>query len=215
MNASTDTFALELLASKICHDLISPIGAVNNGVEFMQDMGADAGDEIAELISFSAGQASAKLQAYRMAYGAGGADGSIKPEDVHKILDALVGQEDKIKHSWDPYGPLGYEERPDAFCKLLMCAFLLAMDCLPKGGEIIIEAGDEPEQTRLIARGENASTDAEQEIALSLDAPVTSLTPKYIHPYVTGLLCQTYGFGISMSETSDDSVTILLNMPNA
>lgn len=45
---------LELLSSKICHDLINPIGAVNNGIEFMEDMGPDAGPEARELIAYSA-----------------------------------------------------------------------------------------------------------------------------------------------------------------
>jgi histidine phosphotransferase ChpT len=84
-----DVAMLEVLASKICHDLISPIGAVNNGVELIEDMGPDAGPEATALIAFSAQQASAKLQAFRMAYGIGGADSNIKPEDVHKAIELL------------------------------------------------------------------------------------------------------------------------------
>ena len=124
MSVTIDTGILELLASKVCHDLISPIGAVNNGIEFLTEMGPDAGEEVTDLIAFSAGQASAKLKAYRMAYGAGGADDSIKPEEVHEAIQAIVGAEDKVTQEWDPYGDLGYEDRPKAFCKILVSAFV-------------------------------------------------------------------------------------------
>ena len=81
---------LELLASRICHDLISPVGAVNNGVEFLEEMGADAGAEAIQLIAHSARQASVRLQAFRICYGTGGRDSNIKPEDIKKAFEALT-----------------------------------------------------------------------------------------------------------------------------
>ena len=67
------------VASRICHDLISPVGAINNGVEFMEEMGEDPEQrkDALGLISHSASQASAKLQAFRIAYGAGGRDNNV------------------------------------------------------------------------------------------------------------------------------------------
>ena len=101
MSNTIDTGILEILSSKICHDLISPIGAVNNGIEFLTEMGPDAGEEVTDLIAFSANQASAKLKAYRMAYGAGGADDSIKPEEVDQAIEDIISAEGKIKQDWD------------------------------------------------------------------------------------------------------------------
>jgi hypothetical protein len=98
-----DAVMLEVLASKICHDLISPIGAVNNGVELIEDMGPDAGPEATALIAFSAQQASAKLQAFRMAYGTGGADANIKPDDVFKAIELIINQDKKIKQEWNVF----------------------------------------------------------------------------------------------------------------
>ena len=79
---------IELLASRICHDLVSPVGAINNGVEFMEETGDDAEQraEALNLIAHSASQASAKLMAFRIAYGSGGRDPNIKPEDVQKAF---------------------------------------------------------------------------------------------------------------------------------
>lgn len=208
-----DTGVLELMASKICHDLISPIGAVNNGVEFLEDMGADAGDEVTGLIAYSAQQASAKLQAYRMAYGAGGADDTIKPEDVHKSIQAMIGADNKIKQEWDPYSDLGYEDRPPAFSKMLICTLLLGMECLPKGGTLSVGPGPAPGRTAIVANGEDANIRGQTAKALSLDMHRDILEPKYVHPYLTGLLAKTYGYEVAIAEDGGQSVVITLTHP--
>lgn len=209
---SLDIGILELLASKICHDLISPIGAVNNGIEFLEDMGAEDSDEVLELISFSAGQASAKLRAFRMAYGAGGADTSIKPEDVHATIEAIVGSEKKIIQTWDPYAPLGPDERPAGFCKILISTILLAMDCLPKGGKISV-IGHGPQSVIVTADGENARLRDNSGEALSLKMPRASLEPKYVHAYITGLLAKNYNLGLSATLGKPESVEFTITLP--
>ncbi|MCB9982386.1 MAG: hypothetical protein H6861_01755 [Rhodospirillales bacterium] len=215
MSTPIDTGLLELLASKICHDLISPIGAVNNGIEFLTEMGADAGDEVTDLIAFSASQASAKLKAYRMAYGAGGADDSIKPEEAHQAIQDIVGAEKKITQSWDPYGDLGYEDRPKAFCKMLVCALLLGMDCLPKGGTLSVGAGANANLTLVSAKGPDASIREGNAAALNLSMPRGQLEPKYVHAYITGVLAEHYGYKLSVTKTGDDSVEITMQLPAA
>jgi len=214
MSITVDIGILELLSSKLCHDLISPIGAVNNGIEFLEDMGADAGSEVTDLIAFSAGQASAKLKAFRMAYGAGGADDSIKPEEVHQAIQDIVGAEDKITQEWDPYGSLGFEDRPKAFCKILICALLLSMDCLPKGGILSVKEGQENGTTVVLASGENAGVRELTATALTLEMPRETLEPKYVHSYMTGLLAKAYGYILSIKDT-DQGAEITMVLPTA
>ena len=211
MSTDIDTGILELMASKICHDIISPIGAVNNGIEFLTEMGPDAGEEVTDLIAFSASQASAKLKAYRMAYGAGGADDSIKPEEVHQAIEDIVGKEDKVSQEWDPYGDLGYEDRPKAFCKILICGILLAMDCLPKGGSINVGGGGANE-TKITASGDGATIRERTSEALSMSLPRDALEPKYMHAYLTGLLGKHYKYSFQL-EAQNGSVVITINLP--
>lgn len=213
MSVEVDIGILELMASKVCHDLISPIGAVNNGVEFLTEMGADAGEEVTDLIAFSANQASAKLKAYRMAYGAGGADDSLKPEDVHKAIEDIVGSEKKVVQEWDPYGELGYEDRPKAYCKMLVSALLLAMDSMPKGGTLEVNAGPENNQTIVRGKGEDASVRERSAEALALKLPREALEPKYVHPHITALLAKSYGYQIFIADIPDGGVEILLICP--
>lgn len=210
-----DLRILEILTSKVCHDLISPIGAVNNGVEFMQEMGVeDAGDAV-DLIAFSAQQASAKLTAFRMAYGTGGADNSIKPEDVYNIIQDIVGAESKISQDWDKDAPIGLNqetfERPTGFAKILICGLLLAMDCLPRGGVLSVEAEGDNDFT-VIATGENAAFRDGTQDALTFKIPSETLEPKNVHPYVMGLLAEQYGFSVKLDETDSTSARIAVQL---
>lgn len=213
MSIQIDTGILELMASKVCHDIISPIGAVNNGIEFLTEMGDQVDEEVVNLISFSASQASAKLKAYRMAYGAGGADDSIKPEEVHQAIEAIVGEEKKVMQEWDPYGELGYgDDRPKAFCKMLICGLILAMECLPKGGALEVKPGDGNE-TIVVAKGVNASIRERTGEALEQKIPRDALEPKYVHPYLMGLLGSAYGYSATMHEAEEDVVHIHIKLP--
>lgn len=210
-----DLRVLEILTSKVCHDLISPIGAVNNGVEFMQEMGIEDSGDAVDLIAFSAQQASAKLTAYRMAYGTGGADNSIKPEDVYNIIQDIVGAEDKISQDWDKDAPIGLNqetfERPTGFAKMLICGLLLAMDCLPKGGVLGVEAKGDSDFT-VIATGENSSFRDGTQDALTLKTTSDTLEPKHVHPYVMGLLAEQYGFSVALDDADDTSIRIVVQL---
>lgn len=212
MSDTTNTAVLEMLASRICHDIISPVGAVNNGVEFLQEMGADAMDEGMQLISYSASQAAAKLQAFRIAYGAGGKDPNIKPEDIQKAFSGLISAEGKISQTWDPYGPLGPNPLPPGFCKVLLCGMMLAMEALPKGGNISVKPG-ENSQTLIIAEGESASLRENTEDALQRKIAVEDIDPRLVHPYVIGLIVELYGFAIEVKEIDENKVTFAIISP--
>jgi len=202
MSKNTDTDILELMTSKICHDLISPVGAISNGIEILEEMDGEPGEEVTGLLAFSAAQASARLQAFRLAYGAGGADSNLKPEDIHKAFETLVGIDAKITQEWDPYAPIGNETRPAGFCKMLACGLLLALDALPKGGTISVTEGPDGD-TLIRAEGANARLKDNTLAALSLTIDSQDLDPKTIHFYTTGLIARKYGFRLSEYEKHD------------
>lgn len=207
-NSSSDvTTLLELLASRICHDLVSPIGAINNGIEFMTDM-ADDPDGIkqaSDLIAHSAGSAGARLQAFRIAYGAGGRDGTLKPEDIQKAFGALIRVDGKIRQSWDPYGPLGIDLKIKGANKVLMGALLLATECLPKGGTVFADAGDGKELL-ISAEGPDATVRDGVEDALSGRSAVGDLDPRLVHPYILGDSARRYGFDVSKKDQESNKI---------
>lgn len=210
-----DMRVLELLASRVCHDIISPVGAIGNGVEFMEESGADGMQDALELIKFSAEQASAKLKAFRLAYGAGGADPNLKPEDVQRTFSGLVSADGKVLQSWDPYGPLGPKILPKGFCKMLMCGLMLAQECLPKGGTITVRPGAEAGQTLIRAEGPGAGPREKVVDALAGAVPLEDMEPKLVHPYVFGTLARGYGFGATFAEIAPGIVVISLVSPTA
>jgi histidine phosphotransferase ChpT len=96
---SHDVRLAEMLATRLCHDLTGPIGAVNNGAEFLDDEGFDMQNEAVQLILSSAHEAVNRLQFYRQAYGRMGDVGEACLEDKKKIAsDFFSGT--KIKLDW-------------------------------------------------------------------------------------------------------------------
>jgi len=87
-----------LVGSRICHDLISPIGAIGNGVELMLMEGAGKGPEMA-LITESVAHANARIRFFRVAYGATGADQRIGRNEVTSILSDMT-HGGRIKVDW-------------------------------------------------------------------------------------------------------------------
>lgn len=198
---------LEQLASRICHDLISPIGAIGNGLELLEEMG-DVGDaEAIKLISYSAAQSAAKLAAFRLAYGAGGRDPNIKPEDVQRTFGKYISGDGKIKQAWDPFGPLGIDPKKPAFCKMLMLCLMLAGECLPRGGMILVDAGADG-QTIITAQGQDANLRDGVENALNGTVDAETIDPRLVHPAMVGLLAARYGYSVTLREKSEGKVTL-------
>jgi len=202
---------LELLASKICHDLISPIGAIANGIEFMEDMGA-GDDEVLDLLKFSSTQASAKLQAFRMAYGAGGGDVSVKPEEAHKAFGKFIELDKKITQDWDPHSQLGPEDRPDGLTKMIMCLLLLCAECLPKGGNISLKSDGE-DKIIFTASGDDAALKPPRDRALLGNMKVDAIEPRYTHAFMTSLMARAYNYTLSFENNSGNAVKFTLNLP--
>ena len=217
MSNNKQAAVLELLASRICHDVISPVGAINNGIELMQEMGADGMDDGLELVGYSAAQAASKLAAFRLAYGAGGKDPHIKPEDVQKSFGELVRAEGKVNQAWDPHGSIIGDIKPgdtlpSGYCKMLMGTLMLAMEALPKGGYISVRPA-EPFQSLIIAEGEGAVIRENVEEALNQDLDPADLDPRLVHPYALSVIAESYDYKIAIKSQSEGRIEFTLNCP--
>lgn len=119
-----------LIGSRICHDLISPIGAIGNGLELLEMKGAGGGDEL-DLIARSAVQARARIAFYRLAFGHG-ADDLVPRREMVELLDDLLAGGRVLCH-WTPQDPC-----PRAGVRLALLAFMCCETALPYGGTIRI-----------------------------------------------------------------------------
>ncbi|MBL9060119.1 MAG: histidine phosphotransferase, partial [Mangrovicoccus sp.] len=98
-----------LIGSRICHDLISPIGAIGNGIELIGLTGSGAGPEMA-LISESVTNAQARIRFYRLAFGAGKGGQNVTGAEAAEILRDVYGSS-RLGVEWEPRGEI---LRPEA-----------------------------------------------------------------------------------------------------
>lgn len=162
-----------LLGSRICHDLISPIGAIGNGVELLFMDGGSARPELT-LISDSVLHANARVRYFRLAFGApGGVDQEIARSECTSILSDLT-RGSRLKIEWTSPSSLPRREAKLAFL-MLMC-FETA---LPHGGTITVERGEN--RWHLNATGTRLKVDPALWEMLSNPAARPELTPGTVH----------------------------------
>ncbi len=213
-NDSIDMRVLELLSSKICHDLISPVSAINNGIELFEELGADAGEEVTDLISEAAKQTARKLQLMRFAYGAGGNDPSIKP---YQVFDAFKGfLEGDSKATLDVPNPdrqMPLAGRP-AINRILACILMIAHETMPRGGAITLGC-DETSLTLAMDGVDERLWDKAKDKVMhsSMSQLEGELDPRTIHPYVTGLFLREYNYDATLSDVDEGHASMTFIMP--
>jgi histidine phosphotransferase ChpT len=186
-----------LLVSRVCHDLVSPVGAVVNGLEVLEDetdmaMRADA----LRLVAASAEQAAARLQFARIAFGAAGSAGAeLDLAEVGRIMSGLL-KGGKVELVWQADAV----NWPKDWAKLLMNAVLVGADSLPRGGKVYVETTGASASTpkfTIRAAGTVARLTPEVERALKGE-PAGMLDGRSIQPYLTYQLSQCLSSDLSI-----------------
>lgn len=141
-----------LLCSRLCHDLLSPVGALNNGIELMADeQDPEMRERCLELLAESAKASAAKLKFFRLAFGAGGGFGSeIDSREARTALEGLFGGEKKIQLGW----MVNADKLPKDATKVLLNLALVAGDALVRGGQLDIGAERGANGTEIVIRAE-------------------------------------------------------------
>ena len=184
-----------LLCSRVCHDLISPVGAIVNGLEVLED---EATKTFAlDLIKKSAGTASAKLQFCRIAFGAAGSAGAqIDLGDAEKIARGFL-EDEKTKLAWN----LPRALMPKNRVKLLLNMLLIAGQAIPRGGQITVDpigSGDAM-GFKVSAAGTNAKIIPATAALLAGETGPDSLDAHRIQPFYAGLLARDCGAKTGMA----------------
>ncbi|HTO40591.1 MAG TPA: histidine phosphotransferase family protein [Rhizomicrobium sp.] len=194
----TDIEFAAFLVSRVCHDLVGPLGAVVNGLEVLEDerdpaMRADA----LKIVTSSADQALARLQFLRIAFGAAGSAGAeLDLGEVGRLVLGLVAGS-KITVEWNA-APLHW---PKDWAKLLMNATFLAADCLPRGGRVVVDTATDPAAPAFTVRGTGTHVRPLEEVekALRGDAAATPHDARGIQPYLTHKLARAVNAGLTLT----------------
>jgi len=203
MRVVVDLRVLELLSARLCHELVSPVGAINNGVEILGEEDPEFVKDAVDLIGQSARRAGKRLQFYRFAYGSSSvAAGSGAPDPAELVNGLLEGG--KATCDWTAEA----RTLPPDWQKLACNIIVLASDVLPRGGAVSVRpltAG--ASGVEVTAAGETVNVTPELRAALLPGAPVDDLTSRTIHAYFTARVAEQIGAKISVTGASAGQVT--------
>lgn len=198
-----------LLCSRICHDLISSVGAIGNGVELLREMGAAGGEEL-ELIARSAGMASATLQFLRIAFGAAPPGDAMSCAAVQRAArDWCAFQRAEL--DWPPQEG----ETTRAAARMIFNLMQAALSALPRGGVLRVEAPPPAGGRRMvIVRAEGAQPRLPEGAAewLSCAAAPCAPGPREVHFLAAGLHARTLDAPITISG-SDTTLQLRADLP--
>jgi histidine phosphotransferase ChpT len=190
-----------LLCSRVCHDLISPVGAIVNGLEVLDDArNADDRDFALQLIRKSARNASAKLQFCRLAFGAAGSAGAqIDTGDAENMTRGFL-EDEKTKVAWN----LPRALQPKNRVKLLLNMMIIAQQTIPRGGTLTVDPLGQGDGAGFRIRAAGLNARLPQNIADQLSgAHQGSIDAHAVQPYYTRLLAQASGLSTSLAMDGD------------
>ena len=189
MNISPTDFA-SLLCSRLCHDLLSPVGALNNGLELLADEhDPEMRQRVLELLNESARASANKLKFFRLAFGAAGGFGeTVDTREAQAAIEGLFGDNHRIQIGWMVEEPVLQKQA----IKVLLNLALIAGDALIRGGQLDIGAEVTSGNIEIVVRGDGPRIvlDPELRSALAGGRDELPITPRaaaafLVHALVT------------------------------
>jgi len=184
MNHPVDLRVLELLAARLCHELIGPVAAIGNGAELLADEEPDFVKDAVALVGESARKANRRLQFYRFTYGFTGGELAGLPPD--RLASALFDESAITCDYREGVRGLSVEWQ-----KLACNMAAIGGEALPRGGSLVVDVeGGAP---RLEGKGEGNGPGEPIRAALALAMPLDELSSRTAGAYFTGLLAARLG----------------------
>ena len=191
---------IELIASRLAHELVGPIGAISNGLELVSELGADAGEDVQQLITGSAEAAGARLAFYRLAYGRAGF-GVTSAAQLRAVATPFFTQMPHHDLSW-PLPPI-LPSLPDGAGRLVLLLCEMAVDMAPRGG--VVSVGLEDDAASVTVSDEAASP--HEGIAALLASQDAIASADTAHAALALRFAKQIGWAISLS--SDEGLVTL------
>jgi histidine phosphotransferase ChpT len=202
-----------LLCSRLCHDLMSPIGALNNGIELLADeTDPDMREKCLELLADSARASANKLKFFRLAFGAAGGFGEeVDTHEAEMALQGLFGPERRIELGWI----VKDEKLPKGAVKLLLNLGMLAGDALVRGGRLDVAAERRSGEVELAVRAEGPRIllDPALRDTLANGANGVAVEARAAGAWLAHNLVAEAGGSIQLSDPSSDVLLIGANLP--
>jgi histidine phosphotransferase ChpT len=202
-----------LLCSRLCHDLMSPVGALNNGIELLADeTDPEMREKCLELLADSARASANKLKFFRLAFGAGGGFGeAIDSQETKAALEGVFGPERRIELGW----MVAAEKLPKTAAKLLLNLALLAGDALVRGGRLDVgaESGNGKIELAVRAEGPRILLDPALRETLATGGTGGTVEPRAAGAWLAHNLASEAGGSIQLSDPASDVLMIGATLP--
>ena len=203
---SLDTSGLEmasLLCSRLCHDLLSPVGALSNGLELLTDeKDPEMRKRCFELLEQSAKISADKLKFFRLAFGAAGGFGELVPVDEPRsLVDALIGNNGRITANW----ALGAPALPKTAVKVLLNLSMIAIEALVRGGTLDIGAELREGASEIVIRAAGPKIAFDPVIGRALDGSLEpgELSSRTAPAFMLYQLAASTGGGLQFALSED------------
>lgn len=200
-NSQLDLAAL--LCSRLCHDLLSPVGAINNGLELLADeKDPEMRQRCLELLEQSAKASADKLKFFRLAFGAAGGFGEMVPsEEPQQLIQALVAANDRLTLNWS----VAERKLAKPAVKILLNLAAIGIDALVRGGELTVGAETRGGQTEIVvaATGKKVVFDENIGNALRGTHDIAGLSGRTAPAHMVHLLLQDEEGEIQVAHAPD------------
>ena len=198
-----------LLCSRLCHDLMSPVGALNNGIELMADeQDPEMRERCVDLLADSARATANKLKFFRLAFGAGGGFADLIDAIEAKVaLEGIFGAERRIELGW----MVAPEKLSKGAMKLLLNLALIAGDALVRGGRLDVGAETTGAGLEIAIRGEGPKVVLDaglREMLINGAAPDAQIEPRAAGAWLASALAKESGGSIRLSEPEPEVLII-------
>ena len=211
-----DLRVAQLMCSRLCHDLVGPAGAVNAGVEFLDEAnGHDTG--ALALVASSGRHVTHRLAFFRVAFGfAGGAYGSLSLVEAQGLAKGVLAG-GRVDLDWPLNGVDSSAQPPLDIVRLVLCQILLASGALPRGGRVEVRFAERRQglEARVTAIGRDAGFGEDLLAAISPDASPDELTARTVHGYYAARLAERLGTEIQVENSQPDECTLAAVLPGA
>lgn len=203
-----------LLCSRLCHDMLSPVGALSNGLELLADeKDPDMRARCFELLEQSARISADKLKFFRLAFGAAGGFGEmVAVNEARVLVDALVANNPRITIEW----AFGSDALPKAAIKTLLNFALIGMEALPRGGVLALAAEQRDGASEIVVRAEGPRIAFDRDIGRALEGslPDEELSSRTAPSAMLAALGRTVG-GHLQYALGDDALVLGAMLPDA
>ena len=205
-----------LLCSRLCHDLLSPVGALNNGIELLTDEDdPEMRERCLELLAESARASANKLKFFRLAFGAGGGFADLIDANEARIaLEGIFGAERRIELGW----MVAPEKLSKGAMKLLLNLALIAGDALVRGGRLDVGAETTGAGLEIAIRGEGPKVVLDggiRDVLTSASSQGGEIEPRAAGAWLATALAAEAGGTIRVSEPGPEVIVIGALVPRA